>query len=475
MARFRGPVLVILTTIVVLAIGDTLWKGVSAVVACVNPDKASAGNAWPSGTISVNISGFPSALQPCVKSAFDNWNTSNQASSPTGNGTGVKLQTVFDGPTLTTGATGGTNVYQVTYGTTTNSSGSTVNALGSTHDFPNSSGTSLKNAKTEINSNMTNCTAITQTTAHEIGHTMGLGECTKCTQPQQSVMIAGKCAVFSGGICIIPDWNDTTFGLPGPTSCDNSTVHSVYNPPPTQIPGCNPDCPIGSRTCIPCGASPIVLDLDRNGFDLTGAADGVFFDISGTGNLVQMGWTARGSDDGFLALPGTDGLVHSGKQLFGNFTAQPVSSAPNGFAALAVYDDPKNGGNGDGLIDSKDSIFEFLRIWVDTNHDGISQPEELHTLPSLGVNSISLSYKESRRTDQYGNVFRYRARVNEENPQDLGPTAYDVFFVEITTTSKGILGGLILGPIQRPTPSNGSLLTAIAWLRRPTDGRDLAQ
>ncbi len=275
--------------------------------------------------------------------------------------------------------------------------------------------------------------------------------------------------------CIIPDWNDTTFGLPGPTSCDNSTVHSVYNPPPTQIPGCNPDCPIGSRTCIPCGASPIVLDLDRNGFDLTGAADGVFFDISGTGNLVQMGWTARGSDDGFLALPGTDGLVHSGKQLFGNFTAQPVSSAPNGFAALAVYDDPKNGGNGDGLIDSKDSIFEFLRIWVDTNHDGISQPEELHTLPSLGVNSISLSYKESRRTDQYGNVFRYRARVNEGNPQDLGPTAYDVFFVEITTTSKGILGGLIPGPIQRPTPSNGSLLTAIAWLRRPTDGRDLAQ
>ena len=144
-----------------------------------------------------------------------------------------------------------------------------------------------------------------------------------------------------------------------------------------------------------------------------------------------MGWTARGSDDGFLALPGTDGLVRSGRQLFGNFTAQPVSSTPNGFAALAVYDDPKNGGNGDGLIDSTDGIFESLRVWVDTNHDGISQPEELHTLPSLGVNSISLSYKESRRTDQYGNVFRYRARVNEENPQDLGPTAYDVFFVAL--------------------------------------------
>jgi hypothetical protein len=142
-----------------------------------------------------------------------------------------------------------------------------------------------------------------------------------------------------------------------------------------------------------------------------------------------MGWIAAGADNAFLALPGADGLVHSGKQLFGNYTTQPPSTTPNGFAALAVYDDPKNGGNADGVIDSKDAIFSSLRLWVDANHDGISQPEELHTLPSLGVNSISLKYKESRKTDQYGNQFRYRARVNGEESQDVGQTAYDVFFV----------------------------------------------
>jgi len=178
--------------------------------------------------------------------------------------------------------------------------------------------------------------------------------------------------------------------------------------------------------------SPIILDISGKGFDLTSAAGGVRFDISGTGHPIQMAWTASGADNAFLALPGADGLVHNGQQLFGNFTPQPPSPTPNGFAALAVYDDPKNGGNGDGIIDSRDAIFASLRLWIDANHDGISKPDELHTLVSLGVNSISLKYKASQRTDQYGNVFRYRAGVNGNESQDVGQTAYDVFFVVVT-------------------------------------------
>jgi hypothetical protein len=189
----------------------------------------------------------------------------------------------------------------------------------------------------------------------------------------------------------------------------------------------------GTRCAPPgCCGSPIIIDVSGQGFNLTNATNGVLFDISGTGNAWQIGWTAVGSDNAFLALPGSDGLVHNGKELFGNFTPQPLSSDPNGFRALAVYDQPENGGNGDGIIDARDEIFSSLRLWIDTNHDGICQPEELHTLPSLGVYSISLEYWLSRKRDQWGNLFRYRGDVNPpDDPSNPAAAServtYDVF------------------------------------------------
>jgi hypothetical protein len=175
-----------------------------------------------------------------------------------------------------------------------------------------------------------------------------------------------------------------------------------------------------------------VVDIGGTGFDLTNAAGGVMFDISGTGHPIKIAWTTPGADNAFLCLPDKLGRCGTGKQLFGNFTPQPPSTTPNGFAALAVYDQPENGGNGDGIIDSSDLIFSSLRLWIDANHDGISQAEELFTLPSKGVNSVSLSYRVSWKRDQFGNLFRYRSRLNPNgfpgNP-DVGPFAYDVFLV----------------------------------------------
>jgi|SRR5580658_3912890 hypothetical protein len=201
---------------------------------------------------------------------------------------------------------------------------------------------------------------------------------------------------------------------------------------------CPPGCTPKDNWCS--GNSPIILDVDGKGFSLTSAAGGVVFDISGTGHPIQMAWTASGADNAFLVLPGSDGLVHNGKELFGNFTPQPPSAHPNGFAALAVYDLPANGGNGNGLVDPGDKIFSSLRLWIDVNHDGICQPEELHTLASLGVVSISLSYQLSMRRDQYGNLFRYKAPVdpNDPDPAQVGRTTYDVFFV--TLDSSGTAG-----------------------------------
>ncbi len=94
---------------------------------------------------------------------------------------------------------------------------------------------------------------------------------------------------------------------------------------------------------------------------------------------------------------------------------------------LAVFDEPARGGNSDGVINSKDAVFKSLLLWQDRNHNGISEPGELHTLPSLGIAQIDLKYETSKRVDEFGNRFRYRARVLGTAESDPGHFAWDVF------------------------------------------------
>ncbi len=186
----------------------------------------------------------------------------------------------------------------------------------------------------------------------------------------------------------------------------------------------------GDQCCYP--TTPIIVDVSGRGFNLTNAHNGVMFDMTGTGVKVRVSWTATGSDNAFLVLDRNgNGVIDDARELFGNITPQPHSAHANGFLALAEFDKTENGGNNDGRIDEHDAVFSRLRLWQDVNHNGSSEPSELHPLGVFGIVGIDLKYTDSRWTDANKNWFRYKGEVETSLK---GPKAerlaYDVLLIQ---------------------------------------------
>ena len=132
-----------------------------------------------------------------------------------------------------------------------------------------------------------------------------------------------------------------------------------------------------------CRGSPLVLDLDGDGVNLSALDTGVSFDLLGTGDKVQTAWTRGG--DAFLAIDwNKNGVIDDASELFGN--ASFKSEHDDGFRALGELD-----ANGDGRIDSKDPAFNELVVWRDTDRNGVSRPVELEALRDAGVRAIDIA------------------------------------------------------------------------------------
>lgn len=247
-------------------------------------------------------------------------------------------------------------------------------------------------------------------------------------------------------------WNSFTSscepgGWVGP--CPDTCIPQVFNEPSEgnsclgpatdyclyPLSGCEPGrTNSGGNCCCSYASTPVLIDLGGNGFSLTDANGGVDFDINGDGVKERLAWTSAGSDDAWLVLDhSNNGRIDNGRELFGNYTPQlrpPPGVPANGFLALAAYDKTMYGGNADGVITQADAVFSRLRLWRDANHDGIAENFELHPLVSSGVAVLEFDYKESKRTDEHGNQFRFRAKVQNAQGQQMGRWAWDVFLVK---------------------------------------------
>lgn len=184
-----------------------------------------------------------------------------------------------------------------------------------------------------------------------------------------------------------------------------------------------------------CGPSPIVISTKR-GVDVSKSFTDptqkcVTFNLKNDGKPACYSWPEKGSGVAFLVYDrdSDGGVIDSGSELFGDFTPHADGGVaghpnPNGFLALAWYDKPAQGGDGNLEITPKDAIWKHLKLWLpDHCWDSpelpcASIPKELHSLESEGIHSLGLMYGISQDHDQWGNSFKFYAQVNPK-PHDM--------------------------------------------------------
>jgi hypothetical protein len=198
-----------------------------------------------------------------------------------------------------------------------------------------------------------------------------------------------------------------------------STATVPPEPPPDPDPGMNPMCATDPAWDASC--TPLLVDLDGDGFQLTTVEKGVRFDLDVDGDQELVAWTKAGSDDAWLAMDRNgNGRIDDGNELFGGRTpahANRPETAANGFEALKFLEWAGYGpATVNEVIDANDAAFGRLLLWRDVNHDGISAPDELTPAAQAGIVAINADYKTLQRfRPRKGSTIRLASTVETVN------------------------------------------------------------
>lgn len=119
---------------------------------------------------------------------------------------------------------------------------------------------------------------------------------------------------------------------------------------------------------------PLVLNLaGKQVHTVSVQGSGVTFDVTGNGSKASTAWITP--DEGFLVLdPDNKGSITSGAQWLPSF------------AMLASFD-----GNHNGILTAAEADAAGIKVWVDSNSDGVSESGEVYSLAALGIASINLN------------------------------------------------------------------------------------
>lgn len=175
---------------------------------------------------------------------------------------------------------------------------------------------------------------------------------------------------------------------------------------------------------------PLVIDIGNDGIKLKTVDEGVYFDLDNNRYSEKTAWI--GKEDAFLAFDRNgNGKIDNGGELFGDqVKLKSGEKSESGFEALAEFDE-----NEDGFIDEEDDGFVRLLVWIDKNHNGKSEKEELTSLMDNKILRISLSHNRVNMTnEETGTMMSESSTVFMGTKEDVYETVISEFWFPVNTS-----------------------------------------